>query len=164
MPGSRDLSCNLADADPAVIAPDDALQSTVANSEQDSSYADACIYHWIDRAVGLVPNGRRIVLAGDGRGNLLLGGPGNDTLIAGHENDVPVGGSSADMFLFDAQIGQDTILDFNGQSGDRILVDASLTWTVESNSLPGMTIRFCDGAGCCSQAYRRPGSTHTDPA
>lgn len=118
MPGSRDLSCNLADADPTVIAPNDALQSTVASSEQDSSYADACIRHWIDRAVGLAPNGGRIVLAGDGRGNLLLSGPGNDTLIAGHENDAPVGG--ADMFLFDAQIGQGTILDFNGQSGDRI--------------------------------------------
>lgn len=159
MPGSRDPSCNLADADPAVIAPDNALQSTVANSEQDPSYADACVRHWTGRAVGLAPNERRIVLAGDGRGNLLLGGPGNDTLIAGHENDVPVGG--ADMFLFDAQIGQDTILDFNGQGGDRILVDALLTWTVESNSLSGMTIRFRDGTGCCSQVHRRPGSTHT---
>lgn len=159
MPGSCDLSCNLADADPAVIAPNDALQSTVASSEQDSSYADACIRHWINRAVGLAPNGGRIVLAGDGRGNLLLGGPGNDTLMPGMRTMRPSAAPTYSCSM--RKSGRAPSWTSTAKVATASLVDASLTWTVESNSLSGMTTRFCDGTGCCSQVCWRPGSTHT---
>ena len=221
-PGARGLFYNSSDADPAVIAQDEALRSTITNSENVSlgtlladaaisgavkvpvltivgaqdrffntpgdlatikkehtfyagassyqaivvpdaghslqlsknvAYTDARIFQWIDRAVGMAPFGGRVVqggpgndvLSGDGRGNVLFGGAGNDTLIAGNGSNVLIGGSGADTFLFDGKTGRNTILDFNGQQGDRIAVGAPMTWTIESNGLLGTTIQFSNG-------------------
>ncbi|MFN6539080.1 MAG: choice-of-anchor D domain-containing protein [Nostoc sp. EkiNYC01] len=62
--------------------------------------------------------------------DLLRGGAGNDTLIGGAGNDILVGGAGADAFVFDtnavfssAALGIDTIADFNGSAGDKIILD-----------------------------------------
>lgn len=51
---------------------------------------------------------------------MLAGDWGNDTLNGGSGNDWLSGGSGADVFVFDAAFGCDTITDFSTYNGDRI--------------------------------------------
>ncbi|ACC82978.1 M10 family metallopeptidase [Nostoc punctiforme] len=82
-------------------------------------------------------NDRLIGRAGSDR---LTGGTGNDVLIGGAGNDVLLGGTGADRFLYDtegafarADVGQDTISDFNRSQGDKIVLDRT-TFTVLSST------------------------------
>lgn len=82
-------------------------------------------------------NDRLIGRAGSDR---VTGGAGNDVLIGGAGNDVLVGGTGADRFLYNteaafarADVGQDTISDFNRSQGDKIVLDRT-TFTVLSST------------------------------
>ncbi len=78
-------------------------------------------------------------LVGGPGGDTLRGGQGNDTIIGGSGNDwiagdkgddVIYGGRGADSFHVFAGTGTDWIADFNSAEGDRVVLDAGLTYTV----------------------------------
>lgn len=65
-------------------------------------------------------------LAGNGGYDYLYGGKGNDVLIGGSGNDFLTGGAGADVFVMSNENGNnapgtDTIMDFNGAEGDRVV-------------------------------------------
>ncbi|MBD2518741.1 choice-of-anchor D domain-containing protein [Nostoc sp. FACHB-973] len=71
--------------------------------------------------------------------DLLRGGTGNDTLIGGAGNDILVGDGGADAFLYDtnaafssAAVGIDTIADFSGSAGDKIILDKTTFTAITS--------------------------------
>ncbi|MCW5314858.1 choice-of-anchor D domain-containing protein [Nostoc sp. KVJ3] len=71
--------------------------------------------------------------------DLLRGGTGNDLLIGGKGNDTLVGGIGADTFLYksdaaftSAEIGIDTITDFNSSQGDKIALSKTTFNTITS--------------------------------
>ncbi|MBX9253386.1 choice-of-anchor D domain-containing protein [Desmonostoc muscorum CCALA 125] len=71
--------------------------------------------------------------------DLLRGGSGNDTLIGGAGNDILVGDGGADAFLYDtnaafssAAVGIDTIADFSGSAGDKIILDKTTFTAITS--------------------------------
>jgi Ca2+-binding RTX toxin-like protein len=65
-----------------------------------------------------------------GQGNdVLLGGDGADYLTGDRGNDTLTGGAGADRFHFSSISGSDRVTDFNFAEGDRILIDAGLTYT-----------------------------------
>ncbi|MGB3495598.1 MAG: calcium-binding protein, partial [Elainellaceae cyanobacterium] len=62
-------------------------------------------------------------LSGD---DVLRGEEGDDTLIGGLGNDTLVGGAGADSFQFtEFEAGVDTLRDFSGAEGDRLLIPQS---------------------------------------
>lgn len=72
-------------------------------------------------------NGADLLDGGIGA-DILVGGIGNDTLIGGSDNDWMHGGLDADIFVFAAGDGSDSIADFSvGQ--DALLLQAGLTIT-----------------------------------
>lgn len=65
-------------------------------------------------------------LAGNGGYDYLYGAAGNDVIIGGSGNDILTGGGGADTFVMSNENGNnapgtDTIMDFNGAEGDRIV-------------------------------------------
>lgn len=65
-------------------------------------------------------------LTGGAGNDRLESDGGNDTLIGGFANDTLVGGASADLFIFYSPwSGIDTITDFAGEQGDKLIVSAS---------------------------------------
>jgi Ca2+-binding RTX toxin-like protein len=57
-------------------------------------------------------NGKDLLLGGDGK-DTLDGGNGSDILNGGSGDDVLIGGNSPDRFVFGANSGHDTIVDFD---------------------------------------------------
>ncbi|HEY9729779.1 MAG TPA: calcium-binding protein [Chroococcales cyanobacterium] len=79
-------------------------------------------------------DGNDTLMGGDGNDTLiggfgsdsLNGGAGNDILVGGFGNDTLIGGAGADSFaLCSPSTGIDTIADFSGQQGDKLVVSAS---------------------------------------
>ena len=62
-------------------------------------------------------------LTGDGNANELKGSFGDDRLEGGAGDDRLHGGGNADIFVFRADHGHDTIRDFSESEGDRISLD-----------------------------------------
>ncbi|GHD52684.1 hemolysin [Thalassobaculum fulvum] len=52
--------------------------------------------------------------------DVLYGNLGDDTLVGGQGDDVLSGGDGADLFVFGAAAGDDTVADFDGAGGDRV--------------------------------------------
>ncbi|MBD1911654.1 MULTISPECIES: ELWxxDGT repeat protein [unclassified Leptolyngbya] len=83
----------------------------------------------------------------DGRSgkDTLRGGKGNDALVGGRENDRLVGNDGADAFRFtanqsfsQARLGVDTIADFTGDEGDRIVLDKTVFRKLQSGVGEGL--------------------------
>ncbi|WP_207460951.1 hypothetical protein [Azospirillum sp. SYSU D00513] len=72
----------------------------------------------------------------------LSGDLGNDRLSADLGNDRLTGGSGADLFVFAAGGGRDTITDFDAAAGDRIALAAGLGYTVAANGVGEAVIVF----------------------
>ena len=79
-------------------------------------------------------DGNDTLMGGDGNDTLvggfgtdsLHGGAGNDILVGGFGDDTLIGGAGADSFaLCSPSTGIDTIADFSGQQGDKLVVSAS---------------------------------------
>lgn len=64
-------------------------------------------------------------LYGGGGNDVLLGGAGRDTLTGGTGNDTLTGGGDPDTFIFDDNMGTDTITDYN-EARDIMVLDAAL--------------------------------------
>jgi serralysin len=62
--------------------------------------------------------------------DMLNGGAGSDFITGDRGDDTLTGGTGADRFHFSAISANDRVLDFNYAEGDRILIDAGLTYTV----------------------------------
>jgi Ca2+-binding RTX toxin-like protein len=62
-------------------------------------------------------------LYGQSGNDILFGGNGNDFLSGGTGNDLLSGGNGADTFLFRQGDGNDAILDYSRNQGDRIQID-----------------------------------------
>jgi len=70
--------------------------------------------------------------------DIIHGGQGSDRIIGGPGNDILRGGKDPDTFEFwYKEKGKDKILDFDGASGDRIIVSrlANVTYTQTGNNL-----------------------------
>lgn len=79
-------------------------------------------------------DGNDTLMGGDGNDTLiggfgtdsLNGGAGNDILVGGFGNDTLIGSAGADSFtLCSPSTGVDTIADFSGEQGDKLIVSAS---------------------------------------
>jgi Ca2+-binding RTX toxin-like protein len=79
-------------------------------------------------------DGNDTLIGGDGNDTLiggfgtdsLNGGAGNDILVGGFGKDTLIGGDGADSFaLCSPSTGIDSIADFSGQQGDKLIVSAS---------------------------------------
>jgi Ca2+-binding RTX toxin-like protein len=105
----------------------------VSNIEvlQGSNFADTLTS--VDRGGGsgaqLYGEGGHDTLLGKGGGDYLFGGAGNDLLDSGFGGDVLNGGIGADTFRFSTALGAgnvDTVQDFSGAEGDRIVLSRSV--------------------------------------
>lgn len=61
------------------------------------------------------------IMFGQGGNDTITGGAGNDLLVGGKGNDRLTGGTGADIFLFNAGEGNDTITDFSRAQGDIVV-------------------------------------------
>jgi len=68
---------------------------------------------------------------GDLGNDTLYGGDGADRLDGGEGNDLLSGGRGADVFV--ASGGVDRVLDFNAAEGDRVLVQAGVSYSATQN-------------------------------
>ncbi|SMX33049.1 lipase family protein [Actibacterium lipolyticum] len=89
-------------------------------------------------------------LSGGDGADRLFGGAGNDTLFGGAENDLLVGGSGADTFVFADSFGTDTVVDFDANEDQLLMlgltdadVQAAITASYETSS--ALVIPFEDG-------------------
>lgn len=118
-----------------------------------AAYTDDRILSWIKRIVAFGDVGGDLVeggpdndiLAGDGRGKVIFGGSGDDTIIGVSGANVLSGGPGADQFIIGPKEGNDLILDFNGEAGDRLVIDPSLTFTIEPGNGAVTVIRLSNG-------------------
>lgn len=60
-----------------------------------------------------------VAYGGDGN-DIVFGGAGDDTLYGGAGDDLLYGGAGADQFSFSAGSGNDVIVGFNAEDGDRL--------------------------------------------
>ncbi len=86
------------------------------------------------------------LLRGGAGDDILIGGQGNDTLVGGRGNDVLIGGVGADKFLYNTNaeftataVGIDTITDFNGSKGDKIVLDKTTFGAIASVAGTGLS-------------------------
>jgi Ca2+-binding RTX toxin-like protein len=70
-------------------------------------------------------------LIGGGGADVMYGGRGNDTISGGPGDDTLGGGGDHDLFLLGRGFGHDTVADFG--DGDRIAVEAGVSWRVSGN-------------------------------
>lgn len=108
----------------------DTLSSGAGNDKVGSSSGDDSvvagdgndtIWGGTGRDTLLGEGGDDIIWGGTGE-DVLVGGSGNDTLGSGGAGDVMTGGEGRDVFVFFNDFGEDTITDFDGASGDRLLL------------------------------------------
>ncbi|HYH20773.1 MAG TPA: DUF4347 domain-containing protein [Azospirillum sp.] len=76
--------------------------------------------------------------------DVVAGNLGDDVLNGNLGNDTLIGGAGADRFVFATGGGADTIGDFDVAQGDRIQVQAGMTWTI-SDGPNGAVISFGTG-------------------
>jgi Ca2+-binding RTX toxin-like protein len=69
------------------------------------------------------------IVRGGQSNDLLRGGTGDDWISGDLGTDSLNGGTGADTFHFSVGSGSDWIFDFKRSEGDRILLDAGMTWT-----------------------------------
>ena len=74
----------------------------------------------------LYGGGGNDTLNGGSGADRLFGGGDNDRLIGGGGNDTLRGDGGADTFVFGANVGADTVLDFDASEGDRLELDDAL--------------------------------------
>ena len=74
---------------------------------------------------GLIKNPQTVQIYQSSLIENAAGGDGNDTLIGNAANNVLIGGRGADTFVLDAR-SHDTVLDFDGPSGDRLDLSAAM--------------------------------------
>jgi Ca2+-binding RTX toxin-like protein len=119
-----------------------AAGDVISNIEvlQGSNFADTLTS--VDRGGGhgaqLYGEGGHDTLLGQGGGDYLFGGSGNDTLDSGFGGDVLDGGAGADTFRFSSGLGAgnvDTIQDFSGAEGDRIVLGSTVFMDVGTGPL-----------------------------
>jgi Ca2+-binding RTX toxin-like protein len=108
-------------------------------------------------------DGNDYILSGDDNDTIfggagddaLRGQPGDDVIDAGAGNDriwgdkgsnTLTGGAGADSFNFFVGAGAAVITDFSAAQGDRIGIDAGMTWTVASDGSGNAVITFSGGA------------------
>jgi Ca2+-binding RTX toxin-like protein len=94
-------------------------------------------------------------LVGKGGGDALFGGAGNDWLDSGFGGDVLNGGAGADTFRFSTALGAgnvDTLQDFSGAEGDRIVLSRSVFAAAGYDALAGAA--FTLGAAATTAAHR----------
>jgi Ca2+-binding RTX toxin-like protein len=112
------VGTSLASAASIVIA-----GSATANSLASTNPSVLAGYGGNDTLTG--SSGADTLLGGDGT-DTLSGGAGTDILIGGYGNDRLTGGAGADQFVFGggsvANLGNDTITDFNSADGDKIVL------------------------------------------
>ena len=60
----------------------------------------------------------------------IIGGPGADWISGDLGNDTLTGGGGADTFRAFANMGQDQVTDFDPAEGDRVQIDAGLSYSV----------------------------------
>ena len=70
-------------------------------------------------------------LWGNSQTDFLFGGPGDDVLIGAGGADLLSGGPGADRFIINAGDGGDWITDFNSAEGDRVVLPAGTTYTLQ---------------------------------
>ncbi|QZD87466.1 hypothetical protein K3166_01780 [Qipengyuania psychrotolerans] len=105
--------------------------------------------HFEGRSGELVGNiygndGDDTLITGDGR-QRIYGGKGDDFLWGGRGNDILHGGRGADTFYFMSSNGTNTILDFDGLSGDRILVRGFSGWESIAQVGSNVVVIFAPG-------------------
>ncbi|HEY0832266.1 MAG TPA: calcium-binding protein, partial [Azospirillum sp.] len=76
--------------------------------------------------------------------DFIAGNLGDDVLNGNLGNDTLAGGAGADQFVFAGGGGADTINDFDFAQGDRIQVQAGMTWTI-SDGPNGAVVSFGTG-------------------
>jgi phospholipase/lecithinase/hemolysin len=112
---------------------------------------------WIDLTASTAHN----FVNGNLGNDVLIGGSGGDTLRGGQGNDLIVGGSGADWIsgdrgddtltggggadTFHAAYGSDRVTDFDQAQGDRVQIDAGVTYTA-SQVGPDTVIDLSNGA------------------
>lgn len=71
------------------------------------------------------------IVRGGQQDDVILGGTGDDYLSGDKGSDTMTGGAGADMFHSFGDAGLDRVTDFNLAEGDRVLLDAGTTYTLE---------------------------------
>ncbi|MBC6981701.1 calcium-binding protein [Caulobacter sp. 17J80-11] len=84
-------------------------------------------------------------LQGGGGYDFLEGGAGNDILVGGAGNDTLFGGSGADIFVYAADYSDDTILDFNPASGDRLQLVGAQSFTAYQDGADVKVVPYFPG-------------------
>ena len=75
------------------------------------------------------------------------GAGGNDTLIGGTGNDTLTGGTGADRFVINlTDQGRRVIVDFTPSDGDRIVLDAQLSYTVSAGAGGNALVSLSNGS------------------
>ena len=134
-----------------------AIRSPTSRCCRGSNYADTLTS--LDRGGGsgaqLYGEGGHDTLIGRGGGDYLFGGAGNDWLDSGFGGDVLNGGIGADTFRFSTALGAgnvDTVQDFSGAEGDRIVLSRSVFAAAGYDALAGSA--FALGAAATTAAHR----------
>jgi Ca2+-binding RTX toxin-like protein len=98
-------------------------------------------------ALNYAGNTSNLMVYGMAGNDTITGGLGNDILIGGADNDALVGGAGNDTYYYGfatkdsngywwtPQMGNDTILAGNDNSGDRIIIDSLDGFTVNGNDI-----------------------------
>ncbi|THD79844.1 MAG: hypothetical protein E7812_08155 [Phenylobacterium sp.] len=76
--------------------------------------------------------------------DVIVGGSGNTWISGDMGNDTLTGGQGADTFHTGAGMGHDVVTDFSAAQGDRVQVDAGVSWTV-SQSGANTLVTLSDG-------------------
>ncbi|UHC19945.1 S8 family serine peptidase (plasmid) [Methylobacterium currus] len=93
----------------------------------------------------LIGAGGSDTLHGDQGDDLLIGSEGDDILDGGAGNDTLMGGGGADTYLFGAKSGDDVILGFCAEKGDRIQLLAGQTFTLDTGWTGDALLRLSGG-------------------
>jgi Ca2+-binding RTX toxin-like protein len=100
-------------------------------------------------------NGSGVQLYGEGGDDYLFGGAGNDLLDSGFGSDLLNGGAGADTFRFSTALGAgnvDTVQDFSGAEGDRIVLSRSVFAAAGYDALASSA--FALGTAATTAAHR----------
>lgn len=110
----------------AGLGGNDSLSGSAGNDTIDGGEGNDTVMGLNDNDSLFGGNGDDLVRGGNGT-DYVDGGAGNDAIWGDPGNDTLVGGAGADRFFFISAYGNDRILDFNYDEGDRIRLDKALT-------------------------------------